>query len=75
MKRFSEYLTEQKDKEYSRTPKSGHNVMVTVSYLDPITASRTLKKIYLKSRDAANAFKAKPTGFPKGATVEAIKDL
>jgi hypothetical protein len=49
--------------------------MVTVSYLDPITASRTLKKIYFKSRDAANAFKAKPTGFPKGATVEAIKDL
>jgi hypothetical protein len=49
--------------------------MVTVSYLDPITASRTLKKIYFKSCDAANASKAKPTGFPKGATVEAIKDL
>jgi hypothetical protein len=75
MIRFTEYLTEQKDMGYSRTPKSGYDVMVTVSYLDPITASRTLKKIYFKSRDAANAFKAKPTGFPKGATVEAIKDL
>lgn len=72
--KFSEFINEAAG-TFSRTPKDGYSVMATIGYIDPITSSRTLKKIYFKNRSDAEFWSKKPTGFPKGAAVEAIKDL
>ena len=73
MKTFKEFLGEKVN--YSRTQKSGFGVKVSVGYIDPMTKQRQVEDIYFKSKMDALGFKDKVTGFPKGAEVEAIKEL
>jgi len=73
MKSFAEFLSE--NIQFTKSKKSGYNIRASVAYVDPTTKERKVEDIYFKTKKDAEGFKDDVKGFPKGAEVEAIKEL
>jgi hypothetical protein len=61
--------------KYKTRPDGKHNVRATVCYIKPMTGKRECEDIYFASKMEALGFKDNVKGFPKGAEVEAIKEM
>jgi hypothetical protein len=61
--------------KYKNRPDGKHNVRATVCYIKPMTGQRECEDIYFASKMEALGFKDNVKGFPKGAEVEAIKEM